>query len=62
LIKYVFVSVKDAWFVLNATARKTVVAEIVIGPEYSVDVAVGFDPLVVYRMVAVGSGHVIVTV
>ena len=58
-MKYVFVSVKlGAIFAveLNAFALMTDVAVTGIGVVYIVDVAVGVDPFVVYRIVILGSG------
>ena len=46
---------------IYALARRTVVALINIGPEKTVEVAVGTEPSNVYRIVAAALGHVIVT-
>ena len=46
-MKYELVSIKEGWFVPKAAARNTVVAEMVIGPVYNVEAAVGLNPFVV---------------
>ena len=51
---------KEVKLVLNAAALITFVVAIGIGAEYIGEVTKGSEPSRVYRMVALGSGHVIV--